>query len=193
MEGDSGGNKFSGAAGIIAGLAALITAATGAWVAFTGTVHHDAPAAAEATIPPTSTAPAAAATAAALMATQPPPAAVAPAQTAVAVATPQSAPVATTAELPAAPAPTAVQPGFDCLRAANHVEVMICDNATLATQDRELMQLYRQDMAAANAGGWSTTLRTSQRQWLKARNACDGYDCVARAYAVRIGQLQGSL
>jgi uncharacterized protein len=62
-------------------------------------------------------------------------------------------------------------PTFDCAKAKGEVEKLICSDASLATLDRKLAEIYKAATAKAT-GKLVTQLRTEQRGWLKGRNDC---------------------
>ena len=79
---------------------------------------------------------------------------------------------------------------FDCTRAASPAEKAICGDEGLSRLDSDLNSAFINAMsAAANPG----SLRSSQRDWLKRRNAC-GADtaCLERVYQERLQRLQST-
>ena len=84
---------------------------------------------------------------------------------------------------PAAPRPPVVagaNPSFDCSRAGNNVERMICANGDLAYADQELAQVY----ARAQQYPWlRERLREGGRDFIGRRNACSDAGCVQDEYA----------
>jgi uncharacterized protein YjbI with pentapeptide repeats/uncharacterized protein YecT (DUF1311 family) len=81
------------------------------------------------------------------------------------------------------------RPSFDCARAGNAAERMICGEyeSHLRGLDRELAEAF----ALLRENG-EVTLE-SQRAWLRSRNACTDSDCIRRAYETRLEQLYGAL
>jgi uncharacterized protein len=82
--------------------------------------------------------------------------------------------------------------GMDCRRAASATETAICARADLKQRDSELGSLYDK-LAAAQPQG-RAALQQSQRQWLKARDACGARnDCIASSYDSRLTVLRTQL
>lgn len=79
--------------------------------------------------------------------------------------------------------------GFDCARAASPVEQSVCASAELRQEDDRLTLLYHRLLSAQPQQ--RTTLRTSQRDWLKTRDQC-GTDagCIGDHYRTRIADLK---
>jgi len=82
--------------------------------------------------------------------------------------------------------------GFDCTKAANPTEKLICGDKTLAMLDREttrLLTLAREDASASQA-----TIVKDQENWIKQRNECmsstDKQRCFAESYVGRINTLR---
>lgn len=78
------------------------------------------------------------------------------------------------------------QPGFDCEKASNFVEVAICEDTFLASLDVYLNVLYRQ---YSNLSFSPESLKAQQIVWLKERNACQTRECVETAYLDRIREI----
>jgi uncharacterized protein len=79
----------------------------------------------------------------------------------------------------------AAEPSFDCDKAHNQVEHLICGSTTLSALDREESRLYREILAASP--GARARIVARQRQFLRDRDACSassiGTDiCVHDAY-----------
>lgn len=76
---------------------------------------------------------------------------------------------------------------FDCLKASNSIEKIICTNAELSETDEKLMQAYR---SALSTYPDKQSLVQQQRNWLKyKRNICNQIECVLNAYKNRILEL----
>ncbi|MEM5427215.1 lysozyme inhibitor LprI family protein [Cupriavidus oxalaticus] len=98
------------------------------------------------------------------------------------------------AEAPAAlnvvatPAPaTAFAPSFDCAKASNGPERLICSNQELAELDVELVQAYKRLLSAAPD---KDSVKKEQNSWRKnERDACSAAACMAKAYRDRIDNL----
>ncbi len=92
----------------------------------------------------------------------------------------------------------AARPSFDCGKASNRVEQVICQSDALAQQDLELARLYRQvSKGVSNAS--RNDLKQEQLTWLKERNrdcALPGQDaesCLAGKYRQRNRELAALL
>src|SRR5690606_2185349 len=72
---------------------------------------------------------------------------------------------------------------FDCSRAENKAEILICGVPELSALDVKLAKLYRQ---AREAVSDRVELRNQQRAWLKERNQCDHVACLQNLYQKRI-------
>jgi uncharacterized protein len=103
----------------------------------------------------------------------------------------RSLPVLGLLTIAAAPAPS-----FDCARAGNAVDRLICSDAGLAKLDRELAEHYDALRRALSPEGL-TVLLTSQRKWLASRNRCaskevshdQGVTCLSSLYSDRTDEL----
>jgi uncharacterized protein len=97
----------------------------------------------------------------------------------------------------AAKLPAAAQPGFDCAKAGGAVDRLICSDAGLAGQDRELAGRYAALGRTLSAQGLAI-LRFGQRRWLASRSDCvsdrkekdQRAACMNQRYTERIGELQ---
>jgi uncharacterized protein YecT (DUF1311 family) len=168
--------------GLLTGAAALITAATGGYIAFdrtqkaTAATAPDTPSAVE---PKAATAIAPVADAG--MAKPPAPSDTAPAGTAGFEA---HAPAVGAAP----PSPRQARPAFDCARASTAVETMVCSDAELADRDRQVAQQYFALRGSLPPHVRSQLLQ-SQRQFLQLRSDCPNSECLATLYDVRLRQL----
>lgn len=77
---------------------------------------------------------------------------------------------------------------FDCTKAGNRIEHMICDNQAVSDLDSELATVYK--MAIVSGDG--KTIRNEQRAWLKSRNSATTLDELASSYRLRLEQLKTS-
>jgi uncharacterized protein YecT (DUF1311 family) len=75
---------------------------------------------------------------------------------------------------------------FDCAKAGNQTEKIICSDERLSKLDDELNSAYR---AAIKDESQSLTIKQTQKQWMKDRNDCPNADCVIRAYQKRLSEL----
>lgn len=81
---------------------------------------------------------------------------------------------------------TDFSPSFDCAKASNATEKLICSNRSLAQSDVELMKAYK----IAQKKSEPTQLKQSQRAWMAVRNSCMDVPCVAAAYKQRLSELE---
>jgi len=182
MEQEQRSGFWSSLPGILTGSAALITAATGGYLAYdkaSPAMPAPSPSAAEAAKP--TPAPELAAV----------PTKRQPAE-APAVATVQPAgaelPVATVDPPPPVVASVDARPSFDCARAATLVETMICGDTQLADRDRRAAQQYFA-LRGSLPSGVRTQLLQSQRLFLRQRSDCRSSQCLSDLYDVRLRQL----
>jgi len=81
-------------------------------------------------------------------------------------------------------------PSFDCQKASNGAERLICSSQQLAELDVQLNQTYRDYLASLEAGQRSES-KKEQGNWVRqVRNACASVDCMAQAYQARIDEMQ---
>jgi uncharacterized protein len=83
-------------------------------------------------------------------------------------------------------ASVAYSASFDCAKASTFVENAICSDAELSTLDDTLSSVYRKASSASDAAG---EIKSSQRSWIKKRNACQDNACLKKAYSQRIDAL----
>ncbi|RJF97834.1 MliC family protein [Noviherbaspirillum saxi] len=87
-------------------------------------------------------------------------------------------------------------PSFDCEKATNAVEKLVCTNKALAALDKSVADEYRLGVSASSE--WTDSDKEAERQrqrgWIKARNACSKEtkmdNCVTAAYQKRLIELQ---
>jgi len=75
---------------------------------------------------------------------------------------------------------------FDCDKATNKLEKLICFNPAISKLDEELAIAYKAAMQDANQ---ANITKQAQRQWLKERNNCTDAVCVKNAYETRLSSL----
>ena len=96
------------------------------------------------------------------------------------------APAATSA--PEAAFVPRAHPSFDCARARNEAERLICSDDELARRDVELARLYRR---ARDHAADEDVVITEQRDWIAlSRNVCTSKECLYRAYRHRAHELE---
>jgi uncharacterized protein YecT (DUF1311 family) len=106
----------------------------------------------------------------------------------VASAAPISIPSAVTNQPVASANPPTWAPSFDCAKASNGPERLICSNAELSDADVKLGRAYKLALQAASDNG--SALKKSQNEWRKTeRDACSNVDCMLKAYHKRIDEL----
>jgi len=96
----------------------------------------------------------------------------------------------------------AATPSFDCAKAGDAIEKMVCADDQLAALDRQLAGVFAEALTIiAGYGGTNAIrqkaekdLKADQRGWLKGRNECAKADdpraCAQGAYKARIAMLQ---
>ncbi|AMP02092.1 hypothetical protein CAter282_4327 [Collimonas arenae] len=99
----------------------------------------------------------------------------------------------TEADIPPANANNAVQswtPSFDCAKASNGPERLICSSPELSAADVRLGQVYKSALNNAKDTG---ALRKRQNEWRKLeRDGCSDVSCMLKAYQNRITELAAS-
>jgi uncharacterized protein len=85
----------------------------------------------------------------------------------------------------AAAATPVAGPSFDCARAANAVERLVCGDERLAAYDRAVALLY----ARARRGKDAAATVRSQREWLESRARCADLACLVESYRVQLADL----
>lgn len=84
-----------------------------------------------------------------------------------------------------------VRPSFNCARAADAVERMICSSNELSVLDLALANSYRDITAKAKSQYEKSQLKKAQLYWLaEVRNRCITESCIATAYRDRLKELQ---
>ncbi len=80
-------------------------------------------------------------------------------------------------------------PSFDCSKASQRIEYLICDTPELSKLDRTLSEVYKRAMTAA--GPNKDRLQRQQRAWrTSTRDICTDTACVATAVRERIALLR---
>jgi len=87
------------------------------------------------------------------------------------------------------PAAFAAETSFDCNKATEAIEKLVCGNEQLAALDRTLAADFKKAMGQISADD-QKTLRAQQAAWIKSRNACakesDAKVCTLQSYKTRI-------
>jgi serine/threonine protein kinase len=95
--------------------------------------------------------------------------------------------VAVAQAAPAPPPPIRIQPSFDCVKAANDAERLVCSDSQLAGLDVKMADLYRMGLASvADTNEFSG----EQVGWLTRRDVCTDKECLIVAYNERIKDLE---
>lgn len=88
-----------------------------------------------------------------------------------------------------APRGEEIKPSFDCAKAGNHAENLICSDANLAGLDRRLAERYAAERKDAPD---KDKLKAAQNKWrTDVRDACQDVACMTRAVEERIIDLGG--
>ena len=104
-----------------------------------------------------------------------------------------NAPPAMAEPLAPKPVATPVSPSFDCVRASNRVERLICASPRIAILDLSMANGYRDLMSEQRTGVERQGLKDSQNHWLrKVRDVCPDEDCLDATYKQRIEQFAQS-
>lgn len=80
------------------------------------------------------------------------------------------------------------KPSFDCSKASNKVERMVCGSSQLANLDVELPRVYK----VALKDGLpvpANELKSSQKEWNRQKNLCQNEWCLVEKYQDRISYL----
>lgn len=78
---------------------------------------------------------------------------------------------------------------MNCAQAKTDVEKKICASDVLNDLDVALNRNYTGMIHSDIGDGARAYLRSSQRQWLKKRNACANEECLLKLYAVRVDEV----
>jgi serine/threonine protein kinase len=106
----------------------------------------------------------------------------------VAAASPSETPRARETEPRSAPAPApAIRPSFDCAKASNDAERLVCSDSQLAALDVKMAQLYQQGLVSVVD---TNEFSGEQIGWLSQRDVCTDKQCLVVAYNDRIKDLE---
>jgi hypothetical protein len=86
----------------------------------------------------------------------------------------------------AAPAVT-IRPSFDCAKATNNAERLVCADSQLAALDVKMAQLYKQGLTSVTD---ANAFSGEQQVWLSMRDVCGDKQCLILAYNDRIKELE---
>jgi uncharacterized protein len=94
---------------------------------------------------------------------------------------------------PAAPAPAppraTASPSFNCASARTRGEIAVCNDAGLASLDRQMASQFNSAMGRADSGERALLQRTRGR-FLSYRDSCRSDSCIADAYRGRMREIQ---
>lgn len=86
-----------------------------------------------------------------------------------------------------------VSPSFDCPRASNKAERLICATPELAVLDLSLANAYRDLWAERTSADLRQQLKVAQNYWLRnVRDHCTEVECLKTAYETRITDLRNA-
>lgn len=84
-----------------------------------------------------------------------------------------------------------IAPSFDCVRASNRAERLICSSGEIAVLDLAMANAYRDVMAEQRTSDDRSRWRNDQNHWLRqVRDQCSTERCLNEAYVLRIDQLK---
>ena len=76
---------------------------------------------------------------------------------------------------------------FDCSKAANNAEKIICADEDLSKLDEEMAKIYERALPKAPD---SSVVKEQQREWLKERDLCSDSSCLKGQYQLRIAEVK---
>jgi len=79
---------------------------------------------------------------------------------------------------------------FECAKASNIVETLICTNPNLSQMDEKLAAAYT---AVRSKSADQQRILLEQRAWISQRNRCQTAACISGAYTKRLAELEGNL
>ena len=77
-------------------------------------------------------------------------------------------------------------PSFDCAKAGNQVEFLICGSSALSSMDLAMATGYKTLLSYAGDEEGKAYIRNQQREWIGKRNACRNADCLMQSYNERL-------
>jgi len=89
-------------------------------------------------------------------------------------------------DTPAAVAP-AFRPSFDCAKAGNNAERIVCSDSQLAALDVKMSDLYKRGLSSVTD---SNVFLGEQQIWLSQRDDCTDKECLVISYNDRIKELE---
>jgi len=88
---------------------------------------------------------------------------------------------------PAATPSVALRPSFDCAKATNDAERIVCSDNQLAGLDVKMADLYRRGLSSVTD---SNVFSSEQQIWLSQRDDCADRQCLVVSYNDRIKELE---
>ena len=88
---------------------------------------------------------------------------------------------------------TGISPSFDCPRASNKVERLICATPELAVLDLSLANSYRNLWVERTNAEFRVQLKDAQNHWIRnVRDRCSDVECLKITYDLRISELRNA-
>src|SRR5206468_11888026 len=87
------------------------------------------------------------------------------------------------------PRPIGARPSFDCTNARTRGELAVCNDAGLATLDRQMAAEYGRAVAVASPNE-RELLRDTARRFYAYRDRCPDNRCIADAYVGRVKEIR---
>ena len=88
---------------------------------------------------------------------------------------------------------TRISPSFDCPRASNKAERLICATPELAVLDLSLANAYRDLWAERTSVDLKKQLKDAQNYWLRnVRDRCSDVECLKATYELRIAEFRNA-
>jgi len=100
---------------------------------------------------------------------------------------PQNDATASRPEVPAAVPAVAFRPSFDCAKASNDAERIVCSDSQLAALDVKMSDLYRRGLSSVTD---TNVFLGEQQVWLSERDDCTDKQCLVVSYNDRIKELE---
>ena len=86
---------------------------------------------------------------------------------------------------------TLANPSFECIKASNRVERLICSSRDIAILDLAMANAYRDLMAEQRTSEDRIRWKDAQNHWLRQiRDQCFDEPCLNQTYVLRIDQLK---
>lgn len=77
-------------------------------------------------------------------------------------------------------------PSFDCAKAGNQIEFLICGSSALSSMDLAMATGYKTLLSYAGDEEGKAYIRNQQRDWIGKRNTCRNADCLMQSYNERL-------